>query len=365
LFICRRNDGGDLVKVVDFGIAKLRTKVTVTQSGVTMGTPCYMSLEQAKGAKEVDERTDIYSLGVILYELLAGARPYPGENYNEVLYNLFTTEPVPLDTLRPGVPAGLCEVVNRAMAREARNRFETAAAFADALVPFAGRPVTPLQSQVEIEVAPGVLRSARATVKSPVSLTSMETTPRPIPVTATPQRRGTMNTDAFVRTVIPGRARRMGIVLLVAAIITGPLAYTLWWYMSQGWRQPAGGAAPAHEVRAPAALQPAEKAATIATPARTPVADAAPPHVYQAPVLEPAPVRGGRAERAPSVGGRWPDCRHRHPPWADRGYPQHQGLRAHGGTAARPLADVGRSPRAGRPAALSSQRAVRPARIAR
>jgi serine/threonine-protein kinase len=320
LFICRRNDGGDLVKVVDFGIAKLRTKVTVTQSGVTMGTPCYMSLEQAKGAKEVDERTDIYSLGVILYELLTGARPYPGENYNEVLYNLFTTEPVPLDSLRPGVPAGLCELVNRAMAREARNRFETAAALADALVPYAGRPVTPLQSQVEIEVAPGA-RAARATVKSPVSLTSMETTPLPVtvaaafsraaypdaspgettplpvPVTATPQRRGTMNTDAFVRTVVRGRARRMGIMLVVAAIITGPLAYALWSYMSQGWRQPAGSAAPAHEVRAPAALQPAAVAAPTANPARVPVADAAPTHELPAHAVEPAAVAAA-AERA-------------------------------------------------------------------
>ena len=332
LFICRRNDGGDLVKVVDFGIAKLRTKVTVTQSGVTMGTPCYMSMEQAKGAKEVDERTDIYSLGVILYEILTGARPYPGENYNEVLYNLFTTEPARLDTLRPGVPVGLCEVVNRAMAREARNRFETATALADALVPFAGRPVTPLQSQVEIEVAPGA-RAARATVKSPVSLTSMETTPLPVtvaaafsraaypdaspgettplpvPVTATPQRRGTMNTDAFVRTVVRGRARRMGIMLVVAAIITGPLAYALWSYMSQGWRQPAGTAVPAREPRTPAALQPPVTAAATVNPARAPVADAAAPHVYQAPVVEPAPAaaaaeRAREPARAPHSGHR-------------------------------------------------------------
>jgi serine/threonine-protein kinase len=321
LFICRRNDGGDLVKVVDFGIAKLRTKVTVTQSGVTMGTPCYMSLEQAKGAKEVDQRTDIYSLGVILYEILTAARPYPGENYNEVLYNLFTTAPVPLDTLRPGVPAGLCYVVNRAMAREARNRFETAAAFADALVPFAGRPVTPLQSQVEIEVASSAARPPRATVKSPVSLTSMETTPRPVPVTAvlghaayagggagettplpvpvtaTPPRRGTMNTDAVMRTVLPGRARRMGVMLLAAAILTGPLAYTLWWYLSPGWKQSAGARSPAREPRAPAALQPTEIAAAPANPARAPASDAAAAHEFVAPTVEPAPA-AAEAERA-------------------------------------------------------------------
>ena len=291
LFICRRTDGSDLVKVVDFGIAKLRTKVTVTQSGVTMGTPCYMSLEQAKGAKEVDQRTDIYSLGVILYEMLTGTRPYPGENYNEVLYNLFTTEPARVESLRSGVPAGLCDVVHRAMAREARNRFDSAAELADALVPYAGRPVTPLQSQVDIEVAP----SARATVKSPVSLTSMETTPRPVPVTVTPPRRETMNTDAVVRTVVPGRARRLGIMLLVAAITTGPLAYALWWYLSPGWRESAGAARPpAREPRAPAALQPPERAAAMANPAPAPTADAAPEHEFPAPALQPAPA--ARAE---------------------------------------------------------------------
>jgi hypothetical protein len=106
-----------------------------------------------------------------------------------------------------------------------------------------------------------------------------------------------MNTDAFVRTVVRGRARRMGIMLVAAAIITGPLAYALWSYMSQGWRQPAGSVAPAHEVRAPAALQPAEKAATIATPARAPVADAAPPHELPAHAVEPAAVAAA-AERA-------------------------------------------------------------------
>ncbi len=82
LFICKRNDGSDLVKVLDFGIAKLHTGrpgTGLTQTGTTMGTPFYMSLEQARGAKEVDHRTDIYALGVILYEILSGTKPHPGE----------------------------------------------------------------------------------------------------------------------------------------------------------------------------------------------------------------------------------------------------------------------------------------------
>jgi serine/threonine protein kinase len=99
LFICKRNDGSDLVKVLDFGIAKLHTGrlgTGITQTGTTMGTPFYMSLEQARGAKEVDHRTDIYALGVILYEILSGAKPHPGESYNEILYHVLSKEPAPL-----------------------------------------------------------------------------------------------------------------------------------------------------------------------------------------------------------------------------------------------------------------------------
>ena len=288
LFICRRTDGGDLVKVVDFGIAKLRTKVTVTKSGVTMGTPCYMSLEQAKGAKEVDQRTDIYSLGVILYEILANARPYPGENYNEVLYNLFTTKPVPLDSLRPGLPAGLSEVVHRAMACEASDRFDSAIELADALVPYAGRPVTPLQSQINIDTTTASAGTRHATDKSPVSLPFIETTPRPVSVTATPERRETMDTNAVVRTVVPGRARRIGIMLAAVAIMAGSLTYGVWWYLGQGWQKQATSVAgpSARDPLSKSARQLPETVSATANPASA--VDAAPTHERAASAAKPS-----------------------------------------------------------------------------
>jgi len=158
LFICKRNDGSDLVKVLDFGIAKLHTGrlgTGITQTGTTMGTPSYMSLEQARGAKEVDHRTDIYALGVILYEILSGAKPHPGESYNEILYHVLSKEPAPLDSIRPSLPSGLSEVVYKAMAREADDRYASAADFTTALIPFAGRAVTPLRSQVGLAAVSG------------------------------------------------------------------------------------------------------------------------------------------------------------------------------------------------------------------
>ena len=169
LYICRRNDASDLVKVLDFGIAKLHTgrSTSLTQTGTTMGTPYYMSLEQARGAKDVDHRTDIYALGVILYEMLGGAKPHPGESYNAILYHVLTQEPAPLDSMRPDLPPGVSAIIQKAMAREPGDRYASVAEFMEALIPFSGRSVTPLRSQAGLPVVMG------ATMQSPVSLRAM------------------------------------------------------------------------------------------------------------------------------------------------------------------------------------------------
>jgi serine/threonine protein kinase len=167
LFVCKRNDGTDQVKVLDFGIAKFHAGAGLTQTGTTMGTPYYMSIEQARGAKEVDLRTDIYALGVILYEILTGSKPHPGDTYNEILYHVIASEPTPLHSVRPGLPPGLAAVIHKAMAREAENRYSSAVDLMKALVPFAGRSVTPLYSQV------GLAATSRETASSPLSLPVM------------------------------------------------------------------------------------------------------------------------------------------------------------------------------------------------
>jgi len=106
LFVVRRNDGGDLVKVLDFGIAKLRDGAEgadaagaggpVTGTGKLLGTPGFTPPEQARGERDIDQRADIYALGAILYELLSGARAHPGENYNAILFHILTQPVVPL-----------------------------------------------------------------------------------------------------------------------------------------------------------------------------------------------------------------------------------------------------------------------------
>ncbi|MBN2193324.1 MAG: protein kinase [Polyangiaceae bacterium] len=141
LFLTRRGDGTDLLKVLDFGIAKLcdvkNEAATVTKTGAAIGTCFYMSPEQARGARDVDTRTDIYAVGVILYELLSGRRPHEGRSLNEVFYSILSREPPRLNTLRDGLPEGLCELVHRTMAKEIEERPTSVDALLYDLAPFA------------------------------------------------------------------------------------------------------------------------------------------------------------------------------------------------------------------------------------
>jgi len=132
LFLLKRKDQ-DFVKVVDFGISKsLRSSTEeeevqrLTQTGMVLGTPLYMSPEQARGDENLDHRVDIYALGVIMYESLAGRVPFVGSNYLSVISQVLNEEPKPLREIRPEVSEELEALIAKAMAKDRTQRYADA-----------------------------------------------------------------------------------------------------------------------------------------------------------------------------------------------------------------------------------------------
>ncbi|MBS2027502.1 MAG: protein kinase [Deltaproteobacteria bacterium] len=115
-------------KILDFGISKFRGSgdVALTRTGMVMGTPLYMSPEQARGARDVGVTADIYSVGAILYEALSGQPPFPGESYNEVLAKVLMDQARPLGQIRADAPPALCDLVESMLAKDATRRPQTA-----------------------------------------------------------------------------------------------------------------------------------------------------------------------------------------------------------------------------------------------
>jgi serine/threonine-protein kinase len=113
------------VKVADFGIARVMSS-SKTQTGIIFGTPNYMSPEQVAG-KKVDGRSDLFSLGVVFYELLTGTRPFKGDNLTALLYAVSNTEYVPLEELAPKTPPCIIEIVERLLSKGVSRRYQSAA----------------------------------------------------------------------------------------------------------------------------------------------------------------------------------------------------------------------------------------------
>jgi serine/threonine protein kinase len=114
----------DTVKVTDFGTAKILQFGTVQQTAHVMGTPSYMSPEQVKG-RAVDGRSDIFSLGVMLYEMVTGEKPFPGQNITTVIYKIVNEDPVPPRQLNPSIHAGISAVIMKALYKEPDERYQT------------------------------------------------------------------------------------------------------------------------------------------------------------------------------------------------------------------------------------------------
>lgn len=162
IFLVPRSGTVDYVKLVDFGISKVRDPRDNLASGFTragelLGTPLYMSPEQALGSTDVTYATDIFSLGVMMYEMLGGVLPFRASALPKLLHKIIREEPEPLAQLRPEVPVELCAIVERAMAKRPHERFDSASEMRRALRKFspetslvAGLKTTRISSRVAL-----------------------------------------------------------------------------------------------------------------------------------------------------------------------------------------------------------------------
>jgi serine/threonine-protein kinase len=137
IFILNEKAGQkDFVKIIDFGISKFQPtagEMKMTRTGTIMGTPYYMSPEQASGAREMNAQSDIYAIGVILYEALTGAVPFDAPTFNQLMFRIVLSEACPIERLAPDLNPAFATIVKKAMAREQAQRFESCRDFIRAL----------------------------------------------------------------------------------------------------------------------------------------------------------------------------------------------------------------------------------------
>ncbi len=320
LFLVERSQGWRVVKILDFGISKFDVARGASESNIStqsmMGSPCYMSPEQLRSTASVDHRTDIWSLGATMFELLSGGTPYPsGQSLPQLIANILEQPAPRLADFWRDIPADLSAIVARCMAKDREQRFASAAELALALLPYA-----PKRARSNVERAIAVTQasspssvSARLWTDAPPPNSFGELAPIvPMPGTlrsATSQKAtdGQQNLDTLAAPTMPvsgekKRSRSPAVAMVVGSI--GVLLALVWHFASQG---PAA-VAPPSESTLPATAQRADPEALPPSPSSATPAVSAPLELEAQMQASPASPDLA-ASAAPSASGARPPLR--------------------------------------------------------
>lgn len=199
VFLVQKPEHPDFVKIMDFGISKFiqstESKVRLTATGAVIGTPVYMAPEQALGTAEIDARVDLYAVGVMLYELLAGRPPFEAPSYIALVTQHLQTPPPPLGLARPDLPPTLVAAVHRALEKDPADRFANATAMAlalptdaqlanlDGVTTLTGRSMSPPVAIGSTTPGSGRARAAKAAI-TPGGAAAPTTARKPAPAAA-------------------------------------------------------------------------------------------------------------------------------------------------------------------------------------
>lgn len=248
LFLACRADGANIVKMLDFGISKTlkaRPEDKVLTGQAVLGSPVYMSPEQLRNAKLIDGRADLWSVGVVAYELLTGRPPFDGDGVGEIFAAILEKDAIPVTVANPKLPPGLSLVINKCLKRNVDERWSDAADLARALAPFGSGDWTNVVDRIEqvltrakmftsqptpLETKRVIDAIAAAAERVRTTTTSAGDESAPIAIALTVRKPEAVTREDGVKTRILGaflrmpRSRRIAAAAAVSAVIVGIIA---------------------------------------------------------------------------------------------------------------------------------------------
>jgi serine/threonine-protein kinase len=231
IYLCPRGNDKNFVKILDFGIAKLTGdsgQSMKTRTGLVIGTPTYMSPEQCEGKGHIDHRSDVYSLGVVMYELLTGRVPFPGDGFGEVLVAHLTRTPENPSALNPDIPPEIEALVLHAIEKDKNRRFQDMAEFQAAIE----NPGAHLQQYSPLPGYTPQSGPGAGTMMLPSGNTGRGAAPRVTQAGMGAPRTTTLSGASGQVAAAGGRGSRAGLFAIAGVIVALGIGGAVWFFQS-------------------------------------------------------------------------------------------------------------------------------------